>query len=88
MNFAQGQAAFIQNTMLTQMQVSPYTVASVGAFLLALSLVSFHRETCSDPECEDCVARNKIDPRHVARDVVEFYFRRAELDILPVQGNA
>ena len=87
-DFAVKQAAHMQQVFVGGLNMSAYAVASVGAQLMAMSLLSFHRETCSDPDCTSCRQRSEADPRDVARCVLEFYFRRVELDMMPIGGNA
>lgn len=78
----------MQQALVGGLNMSPYAVASVGAQLMALSLMSYHRETCSEPNCTSCAQRAETDPRDVARTVLEFYFRRVELDMMPIGGSA
>jgi len=86
--FAASQAAYIRNALVTNLDATAYTVASVGANLLALALVAYHGETCCDPNCESCKTRCSVDAPKLAHDVLSFYLNRVALDLTPAQGRA
>ncbi len=88
MKFAQRQASFIRNSLAASCDASAYTIACVGAALVAWSLVTYHRDTCGKPDCADCASRSSVDPRPIIHDMVDFYVSCAELDVKPVEGRA